>query len=141
MAELKYKCADFIIEPYRVLLDTNGKYGISITISCSDDTSECIKERLDQIVNYEFNEYLRNNEGCMLCPKDFTLDIDLMITYDKETGTQYFLSIMLLDLIAKGASDEILIQNRYLVTQDDGVLYSAMKLFFQTYVNNTLFPE
>lgn len=141
MAELKYKYADFNIEHRKVLLNITEKDGVQIIIPLADDAPECVKEKLDQIVNYEFNEYLRNNKNCTLCPQDFTLDADLVLENDKELGTQYFLSILMLDLISKYASDEIVIQNTYAITQDDGVLYSAMKSYFQGYVNNTLFPE
>lgn len=84
MSELKYKCADFIIEPRKVLLEFTTKNGISIVIPRAKDTPECVKERLDQIVNYEFSEYLSNNESCTLCPKDFKLDADLLLENDKK---------------------------------------------------------
>lgn len=141
MAELKYKCLDFIIEPRKVLLEFTYKDGILISIPFLDNIPDCIKERLDQIVNYEFSEYLSNNQSSTLFPHDFTLDADLQLKNDKESGTQYFLSIMLLDLITKDAEDEILIQKSYLITHDDNEVYNAMKSYFQDYVNNTLFPK
>lgn len=139
MTELKYKYADFIIEPRKVLLEFIAKDGIRIVIPRSDDTPECVKERLDQIVNYEFNQYLSNNEGCMLYPKDFKIDADLVLENDKKTGTQYFLSIIINDFMAKRAEDEIFIHKNYTITKCDGVIYSAMKSFFQNYVNDVLF--
>lgn len=141
MTELKYKYADFIVEPRKVLLEFTAKDGILIVVPHAYDTPECVKERLDQIINYEFSEYLSNNESCMLCPKDFKLDADLVLENDKETGTQYFLSIIINDFMAKRAEDEIFIHKNYIITKDDGAVYGAMKLYFQNYVNNTLFSE
>lgn len=72
--------------------------GILISIPFADDTPQCIKDKLNDIIYQEMNKYLETLE-CMSMPCCLRLNARMQIQYSSnESESHYYLSMVITDI-------------------------------------------
>ena len=72
--------------------------GILISIPFAENTPQCIKDRLNDIIFHEMNKYLESLE-CMSMPCCLRLNARMQIQYsNNESDTHYYLSMVITDI-------------------------------------------
>lgn len=112
--------------------------GILISIPFADDTPQCIKNRLDDIIYQEMNKYLETVE-CMSMPCWLRLNARMQIQYsNKESDPHYYLSMVITDIPQ--------IQAGTWIDKDIDIFFETSDFqnefiaYCQYKVNKTLFP-
>ena len=87
----------FNIESHKIEFSADEN-GILISIPFADDTPQCIKDRLNDIIYQEMNKYLETVE-CMSMPCCLRLNARMQIQYsNNEAEPHYYLSIVITDI-------------------------------------------
>lgn len=112
--------------------------GILISIPFADDTPQCIKDKLNDIIYQEMNKYLETVE-CMSMPCCLRLNARMQIQYsNKESAPHYYLAMVITDIseIQAGTwiDKDINVLSETLGFQNEFIAYCQYK------VNKILFP-
>lgn len=112
--------------------------GILISIPFADDTPQCIKDKLNDIIYREMNKYLETVR-CMSMPCNMRLNARMQIQCcNDESDPQYYLSMVITDIPEMEAGtwidESININSETSRFQNEFIAYCQYK------VNETLFP-
>lgn len=130
----------FNIENHKIEFDVSGEDGILISVPFADDTPQCIKDKLNDIIYQEMNKYLETVvEECMGMPCCLRLNARMQIQYsDNEFAPHYYLSMVITDIpeIAAGTwiDKDIEICSETFSFQNEFISYCQCQL------NKILFP-
>ncbi len=127
----------FNIENKKIEFSANEE-GILISIPFADDTPQCVKDKLNDIIYQEMNKYLETVE-CMSMPCCLRLNASMQIQYsDKESAPHYYLAMVITDIpeIQAGTwiDKDINVLSETLGFQNEFIAYCQYK------VNKILFP-
>lgn len=101
----KFQYIDFNIENHSITFDNAGEDGILISIPFAEDTPQCIKDKLNWIINKGMDEWARLEKwdgilkGYMPTPNNLLLNARMQIRYDNELGVQYYIAATITELI------------------------------------------
>lgn len=89
----------FNIENHKIGFAVSGDDGILISIPFVDNTPQCIKDKLNDIIYQEMNKYLETVE-CMSMPCCLRLNASMQIQChnDDEHDPQYYISMVITDI-------------------------------------------
>lgn len=89
----------FNIENSKIEFSISGDNGILISIPFMDDTPQCIKDKLNDIIYQEMNKYLET-VGCMPMPCCLRLNARMQVQCynDGELDPQYYISMVITDI-------------------------------------------
>lgn len=90
---------NFNIKKTPITFSCDNEKNVLISIPFADDTPQCIKEKLNEILWQEMNKGLDENiiEGCFPRPHTLSLEARMQINYDYELGVQYYITIDITD--------------------------------------------
>lgn len=71
--------------------------GVLISVPFADDTPQCIKDRLNDIIYEEMNKYQQTAE-CMPVPCCLRLNARMQIQYSYDDSPQYYISVVITDI-------------------------------------------
>ena len=71
--------------------------GVLISVPFGDDTPQCIKDRLNDIIYEEMNKYQQRVE-CMPVPCCLRLNARMQIQYCYNVNPQYYISVVITDI-------------------------------------------
>lgn len=102
MEKLVYKYKDFNIENNSITFDTDGD-GVLISIPFMDSTPDILKNKLDEIINWQLEEWLSNNmiEGCMPTAENLLLNARMLINYRYGKEPKYYIDAIITDLYSE----------------------------------------
>ena len=113
------------------------EYGVLISIPFVDDTPQCIKDRLNDIIYEEMNTYQQTVE-CMPAPYCLRLNARMQIQYSYNDNPQYYISVVITDIPEIDAGTwidrDMNIVSETIEFQNEFILYCRYK------VNQILFP-
>lgn len=78
-----------------ITFSCDNEKNVLISIPFADDTPQCVKDKLNEILWQEMNKALEENiiEGCFPRPHTLLLEARMQINYDYELGVQYYITI------------------------------------------------
>lgn len=100
----EFQYTDFNIENHNISFADSGEDGVLISIPFADDTPQCIKDKLNEIISQGMDEWARLGtwngilKGHMPVPKDLLLNARMQINYDYELGVQYYIAATITEL-------------------------------------------
>ena len=74
-----------------------AEHGVLISVPFADDTPQCIKDRLNDIIYEEMNKYQQTVE-CMPVPCCLRLNARMQIQYSYDDSPQYYISVVITDI-------------------------------------------
>ena len=96
------KYTKFNIENHKIEFDVSGEHGVLISIPFTDDTPQCIKDKLNDII-YQGMEEWSKTESDMDIPKSEKLllcvRMQVLCHNDEELSPQYYISVVITDPI------------------------------------------
>ena len=106
MEKLVYKYKDFNIENHSITFDTDGD-GVLISIPFMDSTPDILKNKLDELINWQLEEWLSNNiiEGCMPTAENLLLNARMLINYCYGKEPKYYIDAIITDLYSEIGMD------------------------------------
>jgi len=112
---------------------------ILISIPFSDDTPQCIKDKLNDIIYQEINNYRKTVE-CMSFPCGLRLNASMRIQCHtgKEFDPQYYLSIIITDVLKM--ETETWIEKSVNINSETSEFRNEFIPYCQYQVNKLLFP-
>lgn len=117
---MKYAYSDFNIENHGITFGCDDEKNVLISIPFADDTPQCIKDKLNEVINSGIEEWLRlrtYGDGIstvnMPEPKDLLLNARIQINYDHELGARYYIAVTITGLMQD--DEELLIDKDVLV--------------------------
>lgn len=140
----EFQYTDFNIENHNITFDDSGKDGVLISIPFADDTVQCIKDKLNEIISQGMDEWARLGtwngivKGYMPAPKDLLLNARMQIRYDRELGVQYYIVATITELIPD--VKEIWIDKEVLVTSSSE-LHNEVVSYCRYKLDKILFPS
>jgi len=92
----------FNIENHKIEFDVSGENGILISIPFTDDTPQCIKDKLNDIIYQGMEEWSKTetdidipkSEKLLLCVR-----MQVLCHNDEELSPQYYISVVITDPI------------------------------------------
>ena len=146
---MKYAYSDFNIENHDITFGCDDEKNVLISIPFADDTPQCIKDKLNEVINSGIEEWLRlrtYGDGIstvnMPEPKDLLLNARIQINYDHELGVQYYIAATMTELIPD--KEEFLIDKDVLVSPQISTpfeLHSEVVSYCRYKLDKILFPS
>lgn len=142
---VQWNYTDFNIENHNITFDNSEKDGVLISIPFADDTAQCIKDKLNEIISQGMDEWARLGtwngilKGYMPAPKDLLLNARMQIRYDHELGVQYYIVATITELIPD--VKEIWIDKEVLVTSLLPELHNELVSYCRYKLDKILFPS
>lgn len=92
----------FNIENHKIEFADSGEHGVLISIPFADDTPQCIKDKLNDIIYQSMKEWSKTepdmdipkSEKLLLCVR-----MQVLCHNDKELSSQYYISVVITDPI------------------------------------------
>ena len=130
----------FNIENNKIEFAISGDDGILISIPFLDDTPQCIKDKLNDIIYQEMNVYLDMVE-CMSMPCGLKLNASMQVPCynDEELDPQYYISIAITDLLPE-ISNGIWIDKSVNIFSETSDFRNGFISYCQYQLNKILFP-
>lgn len=132
---------NFIIEPKQTITFSGNKNSRNITISVpiTEDTPQCIKDKLNEMLWESMNKYLESLGyfDCMNRPCCCLLNARMQIIYDWELGVQYYLAVEVKETIGYG---ETYFDNHVLINTEDHELHNEFVSYCRYKLDKILFP-
>ena len=146
VAHTKYNYKDFNIENHNITFGGNSEDNVLISIPFAEDTPQCIKDRLNEIISQGMDEWARIGtwdgilqQAYMPEPKDLLLNAGMQINYDHNLGVQYYIAITITDFEMKPDMTGICIDKDALVLPSSG-LYNGFVAYCRYQLDKVLFP-
>lgn len=114
----QYNYTDFNIENHNIAFGGNSENDILISIPFAEDTPQCVKDRLNEIISQGMDEWARLGtlvQAYMPKPKDLLLNARMQISYDHNLGVRYYIAITITDFELKPDMTGICIDKDVLV--------------------------
>ena len=118
IAHRQYNYTDFNIENHNVTFSGNSEDDILISIPFAEDTPQCVKDRLNEVIGQGMDEWARLGtlvQAYMPKPKDLLLNARMQISYDHNLGVRYCIAITITDFELKPDMTGICIDKDVLV--------------------------
>lgn len=96
---------DFNIDNHNIIFGCDSEKNVIISIPFADDTPQCIKDKLNEIISEGMNEWAKGGtwngilQGYMPFPNELLLNARIQIRYDYELGVQYYIAATITELI------------------------------------------
>lgn len=144
--KMQYNYTDFNIENHDITFEGNRDNDILISVPFESDTPQCIKEKLNGLINKGMEEWERLGtwngilqQAHMPVPKDLLLNARMQINYDNESGVQYYIAITITDFELKPDMSGILI-DKDVVMSPTAELYNEFVAYCRYQLDKLLFP-
>lgn len=114
----QYNYTDFNIENHNIAFGGNSENDILISIPFAEDTPQCVKDRLNEVISQGMDEWARLGtlvQAYMPKPKDLLLNARMQISYDHNLGVRYYIAIIITDFELKPDMTGICIDKDVLV--------------------------
>ena len=132
---------NFIIEPKQTITFSGDKNSRDITISVpiTEDTPQCIKNKLNDVLWENMNKYLEGLDyfSCMNRPCHCLLNARMEIIYDWELGVQYYLAFKVQETVGDFS---IYFDNRVLINTEEHELHNEFVSYCRYKLDKILFP-
>lgn len=139
---IQYKYTDFNIENHNITFDDSGEDGVLISIPFADDTPQCIKDKLNEIINNGIDEWSRlgtwNGVLSECISTHLLLDARMQIMYDSELGVQYYIATTITNLTP---DMEGLWINRDVLVDSLSELHNEVVTYCRYKLDRILFPS
>ena len=142
----QYNYKDFNIENHNITFGGNSEDNVLISIPFAEDTPQCVKDRLNEIISQGMDEWARIGtwdgilqQAYMPEPKDLLLNAGMQINYDHNLGVQYYIAITITDFEMKPDMTGICIDKDALVLPSSG-LYNGFVAYCRYQLDKVLFP-
>ena len=133
---------NFIIKPKQTItfLGDENSRDITISVPIKEDTPQCIKDKLNEVLWENMNKYMDGLGyfGCMYKPCNCLLNARMEIIYDWELGVQYYLVFEVKE--AEGYYRDTYFDNRVLVSTEEHELYNEFVAYCRYKLDKILFP-
>lgn len=100
----QYNYTDFNIENHSITFGSNSENDILISVPFAEDTPQCVKDRLNEIISQAMDEWagLGTWDGILQQayipePKDLLLNAGMQINYTHYLGVRYYIAITVTD--------------------------------------------
>lgn len=147
VAHTKYNYKDFNIENYNITFGGNSEDDILISIPFAEDTPQCVKEKLNDIISQCMDELESLGawdgilqQAYMPEPKDLLLNARMQTNYGHNLGVQYYIAITITDFEFKLDMTGICIDKDVLVNSSSG-LHNEFVAYCRYQLDKLLFAE
>ena len=129
----------FNIENHKITFNSCDDETILISIPFTEDTPQCLKEKLNDIILQEMNKYLETVE-CMWNPCNLVLNARMQVqSYnDEELNPQYYISITITDLMPE-IGDGTWIDKTVNIFSESSKFINEFKSYCRYQINKVLF--
>lgn len=126
----------FNIENHKITFDSCDGETVLISVPFTEDTPQCLKAKLNDIIFTEMNKYLETVE-CMLNPCNLVLNARMQVQCynDEEIDPHHYISITITDLIGGGTW----IDKTVNIFSESSKFINEFKSYCQYQVNKILF--
>lgn len=145
---MKYAYSDFNIENHDITFGCDDEKNVLISIPFADDTPQCIKDKLNEVIAKGMEEWARLgkwdgiSKGYMPFPDELLLNARIQINYDHELDVQYYIAATITELIPD--DEELLIDKDVLVSPQISTpfeLHSEVVSYCRYKLDKILFPS
>ena len=143
--DIQYNYTDFNIENHNITFSGNSEDDVLISIPFAEDTPQCVKDRLNEIISQGMDEWARIGtwdgilqQAYMPEPKDLLLDARIQISYNHNLGVQYYIAITITDFEMKPDMTGICIDKDALVNSSSE-LYNEFVAYCRYQLEKLLF--
>lgn len=144
-ANRQYNYTDFNIENHNITFSGNSENDVLISIPFAEDTPQCVKDKLNEIISYGMDEWARLGtwdgileQAYMPTPKDLLLNARMQISYGNDLGVRYYIAITITDFEFKSDMTGICIDKDVLVNSSSE-LYNAFVPYCRYQLDKHLF--
>ena len=131
----------FVIEPREMITFSGNKNSkdITILIPITDDTPQCIKNRLNEVLWENMNNYFESLGyfDCMDNPCCCLLTARMEIIYDWELGVQYYLTFKVQETVG---DLNVYFDSHVLISEVEPELHNEFASYCKYKLDKILFP-
>lgn len=131
---------NFIIEKTSITFSCDNNKNVLISIPITDDTPQCIKEKLNEVLWENMNKFLDSLDyfGCMNNPCNCLLSARMQVIYDGELGVQYYLAFKVQETVE---DFETYFDNCVLISTEEYELHNEFVSYCRYKLDKILFPS
>lgn len=137
----RWNYTDFNMENHEITFDGEGNASVLISIPFENDTPQCIKDKLNEVIGLGMDEWLKCGtwdgllKSCIPNPKDLLLNARMQVNYKYAVDVEYLITIVITSI-----HNNLCIDKDVVIHPTDKLLHNEFASYCRYKLDKLLFP-